>query len=306
MLGQELRRLGRSCWSSYRTERICSWGQLLKAYGRLAQTEEQWIFRGQKDSTWPLMTTLERAARRFGIEWKTLSDCEERLLRRFQRQYHQFSATVPDDTSVLEWLALMQHYGAPTRLLDWTYSFWVAVHFALEDANSECAVWALNSDWMRDVVRPRLGDCVWKSFEDDMSMRNPTTWEKVFAPKSPNKRKEVVLAINPHRLNTRLVLQQGIFLCPGDVSKPFECNLATLRSASGFRDNFVKYTIVNDRKVRREILRELHRMNVNEATLFPGLEGFARSLKTLLPFPRILGVPPVPKGQVNCRGRRHT
>src|SRR5881227_953261 len=44
----------------------------------------------------------------------------------------------------LEWLALMQHYGAPTRLLDFTESFWIALYFAFEDAEEDCAVVALD------------------------------------------------------------------------------------------------------------------------------------------------------------------
>src|SRR5438093_2893211 len=44
----------------------------------------------------------------------------------------------------LEWLALMQHYGAPTRLLDFTYSFWIALFFAFEEAENDCSVVALD------------------------------------------------------------------------------------------------------------------------------------------------------------------
>jgi len=53
----------------------------------------------------------------------------------------------------VEWLALMRHYGAPTRLMDWTWSFYVAVFFAMHDIPPEsednCAVWALNLDELR-------------------------------------------------------------------------------------------------------------------------------------------------------------
>src|SRR5436309_276549 len=44
----------------------------------------------------------------------------------------------------LEWLALMQHYGAPTRLLDFSYSFWIALFFAFEAAEDDCVVVALD------------------------------------------------------------------------------------------------------------------------------------------------------------------
>jgi hypothetical protein len=63
---------------------------------------------------------------------------------------------VPDLDDTLEWLALMRHHGAPTRLLDWTYSFFVAVYFACEEAktNAPCVVYALDTrKCVRDAKR---------------------------------------------------------------------------------------------------------------------------------------------------------
>src|SRR5207249_10091816 len=57
---------------------------------------------------------------------------------------------VPAEGNAGEWLALMQHFGAPTRLLDVTQSPYVAAYFALEDAVDgveQCAVWAVNKRW---------------------------------------------------------------------------------------------------------------------------------------------------------------
>jgi hypothetical protein len=44
----------------------------------------------------------------------------------------------------MEWLALMRHYGAPCRLLDWTHTFWAAVFFAIEKATDFCSVWVVD------------------------------------------------------------------------------------------------------------------------------------------------------------------
>jgi hypothetical protein len=60
---------------------------------------------------------------------------EGAIVREFMRRAHHYLADVPENGSWFEWLALMQHHGAPTRLLDWTYSPAIAVHFALAHAS---------------------------------------------------------------------------------------------------------------------------------------------------------------------------
>lgn len=71
------------------------------------------------------------------------------MIREFQRHLHHYSANVPDITLNDEWLSLMQHYGATTRFLDFTYSPYVAAYFAFEhsESNSQVAVWAIDSTW---------------------------------------------------------------------------------------------------------------------------------------------------------------
>lgn len=189
----------------------------------------------------------------------------------------------------MEWLAIMQHYGAPTRLLDWTHSFFAALYFAVEEAGKKCAVWALDVEWLNKRVRDKYPD-VWKLVGDngeDPNVRKISTYKAVFM-----SQKHFVIMVNPFKLNERLVIQQGTFLCPGDITKSFEKNLTALipdsRSRGNFEGKLVKFVVPDNLKVRTEIIRELHRMNMNRATLFPGLDGFAKSLTTLLAFPKIL------------------
>ena len=69
------------------------------------------------------------------------------MIREFRRAYHQFALHVPDRRAILEWLSIMQHHGAPTRLLDFTYSGYVAAYFAVEQAKHDCVVWAIDGPW---------------------------------------------------------------------------------------------------------------------------------------------------------------
>lgn len=277
----------------------------------------QWIFRGYKNSHWDFETKLQRAIFRFGLGTTdierdarrpllepalqkgldaadraySVSAIEGGLLRRFKRQCHHYTLAVPGDENIMEWLALMQHYGAPTRLSDWTYSFWVAVFFAIEEAEKECVVWALDSRWIRNRVRAKLDD-VSQQIDSENGGRDPNvtrrdTFRAVF-----QSGKRFVFPINAYRLNERLVLQQGLFLCPGDLATSFEANLEALAEDRGgkkdFSENLIKYTIKNDPQLRKQIMQRLQRMNMSRATLFPGLDGFSQSLETLMVFPHIL------------------
>ena len=305
----------------YISETICSWDHLLERYEshkKFTGKEEQWIFRGQKECKWGLKTKLEREIEHFGIDKnkfpdentsiyikeaarvlnegfdfiekgkkrkRSVFDLERGLLREFKRKCHHYEMNVPEKDDIAEWLALMQHYGAPTRLLDWTYSFFVAVYFALENAEKECAVWALETKWIDDRIQ-KIFPIIAKMYLRKVDkIVKPGPFKKVFMRKHP---KSLVYTLNPYRLNKRLVIQQGVFLCPGDVSKPFEDNLATVLPESNKHGKFFKFTIKLDLTKRNEMLQQLHRMNMNRASLFPNLDGLASSLRTLLVFPDLL------------------
>ena len=79
-----------------------------------------------------------------GVNPRAWPDQEARILRIFKRKAIHFLDIVPDRDDDFEWLALMQDHGAPTRLLDFTWSPYVAAFFALERTLNDGVVWALN------------------------------------------------------------------------------------------------------------------------------------------------------------------
>jgi hypothetical protein len=82
---------------------------------------------------------------------------------------------------------------------------------------------------------------------------------------------------NPYFFNSRLNIQQGVFLCTGDVTFPYEDNLKGLEGC--FHTNAVqKIRCVMDIKERHRALKALHKMNIHRESLFPGLDGFAQAL----------------------------
>jgi len=113
-----------------------------KPYG---EAETLW-FRGHKESTWKLIPKLYRK--------EYLGSDENEIRQEFQsRALQLIQGRVPADK--WEWYFLMQHYGAPTRLLDWTDNPLVAIYFAVVDhpGNCDAAVWALNPWWLNRKLR---------------------------------------------------------------------------------------------------------------------------------------------------------
>jgi len=306
---------------AYGEESFATWDGLYGYYvDRFSRGHKQWIFKGHANSDWHLRTTLERAFTRLlgrairakgrnreeGLDAlyrelakagvgdkkkRPLSEIEGGLLRDFKRKCHHYLQDVPPDEHTLEWLTLMQHHGAPTRLLDFTYSFFVALYFAVEEAEGECAVWAIDSHWLSGLNwNAGLFDTKeeWREFKKMGKFTTREGMERVFKKFFWRSVKPRVEVLNTFRLNQRLIMQQGVFLCPGDISMPFMDNLWTLLEGHWDTNKFVKLKIRLSSRERKTVLQQLHRMNITRATLFPGLDGFAKSLANLLIFPDIL------------------
>ncbi|MCJ7777388.1 MAG: FRG domain-containing protein [Sedimentisphaerales bacterium] len=253
-----------------------------------------WIFRGQKSfvddskGLYKLSTTLERSILDYGKDPKMATKIEMGLFRRFKRQSEVLLRQFPQPGNYMEWFALMQNYGAPTRLLDWTYSFFVGLYFAVEDMShhTDCELWAIDLKYLTKTIRrifPRKTDR--RCAEDDPNAQVYKNFEYMFV-RNP---KRYVCPMNPYKFNDRLIIQQGVSLCPGDITKPFAENLGSHFSKQVDLDNNLKVLKINksNEELRKEILQILYRMNISKATLFPGLDGFAKSLRELFVFPKV-------------------
>jgi hypothetical protein len=259
---------------------------------------QSWIYRGQRDAGFPIRSSIERCARQMLWE-RPRSELEIGIYRRFQRHAHLYVDSIPSEEEVIEWLALIRHFGAPTRLVDWSYSFHVALFFAARAADpnedederaigTRCAaVWALDSTWLDaralDHLRDHDADDVATAYRTDLYGRRYETFAAVY-----NRRPPVpfVLRQNCWRLNERLVAQQGVFLCPGDVERGFEENLAALVRPEDVGVHVRK--LVFPKRLTLALLQRAHRSGISLATMYPGLEGFVRSLGDLAASPDVL------------------
>jgi hypothetical protein len=240
----------------------------------------RWAFRGQRKD-WPLAATIERYSCQPGV-------AEDYAMRAFRRRIHHYSPSAPRRDDDLEWLALMQHHGAPTRLLDWTRSAQIAAFFAAESPVSanplarevpehppQLVIWAVDTDSINAEARALLG------FSPDTDLSSTGTFHRVFWPQ-PAEGKYLVMAVEPFRLNERLYIQRGLFLYANHALFPFHNCLANLllhaRSQSRPSTQWLHKILVAP-EARADVLRSLDQVNINSRTLFPGLDGFCRSLQ---------------------------
>jgi hypothetical protein len=273
--------------------------------------DDDWIFRGQF-CEWNLETYLERAIECSGLKIKCDSNLiESQMIRDFRRYYNgDDKEYVLKDT--LYCLSLLQHHGAPTRLHDWTYSKHIAIYNALEcafnnakktDTKRNCAVWCLNTKWCdaqaRIAIQKQIQEQMKrdgmennkakaeaekkaKAFIDDLGddekrIKCPKIFDNLFINHLGSKSSyKFVVTVNPFRLHNRLYIQQAVSLCPGDVTIPFEDNLTALKD---YANNVIKITCTMDITDFKKALAELWRMNISRASLYPGFDGFAQSMK---------------------------
>jgi len=234
-----------------------------------------WCFRGQANADWEMATSLERVFEREKMPLEQREDFELELIREFKRAYHQFGEHIPTEESPIEWLALMQHHGAPTRMLDFTYSAYAAAYFALEEAKTDCALFAIDPAWANKQSRQILERAGKGDAAAYMRRTTPELERKVYNAHFYKPFVKSVYPVNPFRLNERLRVQKGIFLMPGDGAISFKENFEALPghdNAANAEKIIIRY------ECRKKILRDLFYMNVSRTSLFPGIDGYAKSL----------------------------
>ena len=117
-------------------------------------------FRGVGLSTYHLIPSLYRHPTKSDIT--ELIELEGSLLARFRHRSIPYQTRPLSDS--WELLFMMQHFGVPTRLLDWSENPFVALYFAITDAEgkvsagtfkTDAAVWILNTNlWNGKVLSP--------------------------------------------------------------------------------------------------------------------------------------------------------
>jgi hypothetical protein len=206
------------------------------------------------------------------------------MIAEFKRHYHLYAASPPpQENDTLAYVALMRHYGAPTRLLDFTFSIFIAAYFAIEsvscasdNADGPAAIWAVKKTWLTAVAngiieRSPKGRNLLKQLGD----RNGAAFEKIYF--KNHTRERFIGPVGPVHINDRQGVQQGLFFCPTSLDVTFNTILKQMPCS---RENVKQIKVA--RGAVRELLDKLQRVSISRASLFPGLVGFTESMRTKL------------------------
>jgi hypothetical protein len=231
---------------------------------RLGRFRSNYAFRGMPDVNYDLKTSLQV----MGGEYERH---EDDLLRNF-RKYAYRNAVSGD--SVWNWLALAKHHGLPTRLLDWTYSPYVALHFATQDLEQfgvDAVIWCVDYVRTNQQLPDKLKAELLKEdsivFTAEMLKEVASTLQEL----DGLSHDPFMVFFEPPSLDDRIVNQYALFSL---VSSP------TARTDEWLsRNPDLFHRLIVPASLKWEVRDKLDQANITERVLFPGLDGLSRWLR---------------------------
>ena len=290
----------------YVTTRLEHWNDISMLNPRFLMG---FVFRGQGKSDWHIQSSLERLIERFystDIQQQIYpSGFETEMLREFQWKYSNYeTANMPKHDEIIEWLSIMQHYGSCTRMVDFTFSPYVALFMAIDssEGDNEFTIWCLNHLTLSSIFskdhntervnllfdNPNNKSSIY-DFANQLLIDSVNGVRREFRP--------YVHLVKPCKANKRIVEQQGLFAIPERIDIPFEDNLFAL--VNNREPVFVEFKDIIDysysgkmlrsedyflikidipAKFRYNITKSLYLMNMTAQSLYPGLAGLAKSM----------------------------
>jgi len=236
---------------------------------RVQRNRSSFLYRGLPNEAFHLETSLKRNCK------EKQRELEISILRNFTKY-----ATMEDqllNESIWRQLIIGQHHGLPTRLIDWTYSPLIGLHFATsgEDISNmdkhDGVVWKIDIEEVNKLLPPEYQNELHREraylFTVDM-LGNVTKDIKSY---DEDMKANSMVFVEPPSIDQRIVNQYSYFsIIPGDMDS-IEMFLESNTN------NTVKYTI--KKELRWRIRDMLDQMNINERIIYPGLDGLSAWIK---------------------------
>jgi hypothetical protein len=250
--------------------RIADWNELTEQVYKgswdagIARFRPTIAFRGLSNANYALKSGLIR-----------LGGSSERLEGHLLRNFRKYARrdSMPGD-SIWDWMALAQHHGLPTRLIDWTYSPYVAMHFAtakLEDFDTDGVIWSVDFAKANELIPAELKAKLQEegSYTFTVEMLNgiatmPAEFDRLAS-------EPFVVFFEPPSLDDRIVNQFALF--------------SLMSSPTAALDDWLTEHPELCRKIiipaaaKWEVRDKLDQANITERVLLPGLDGLSSWLK---------------------------
>lgn len=249
--------------------RVNSWNKLIETLYDIPKSfhgryRSDFVYRGLADQSWELETSLIR-----------LGGGYEKIERPMLRSFRKYAepGTLPTEAIWIK-LAIAQHHGLPTRLMDWTVSPRVAVHFATveqEHYDKDGVIWCIDVVEARSLLPKKFLEVLEREYAFLFSVEMLAFIKTLDDFDKFGEQNSFVLFFEPPSLDARIVNQGAIMsVMPG----------ANFVLSQFLRNHPNLYRrIIIPKEIKWEVRDKLDQDNVTERMLFPGLDGLSRWLK---------------------------
>lgn len=225
-------------------------------------------YRGVSNAGYDLKTSLMR------LNNKT---AEKHLLRNFKKYANTL---IKDNDNVWELLAIAQHYGLPTRLLDWSFSPYVALHFATSNSrefNKDGAIWCMDILKVNELLPDKLNEILKDEGSlvftvDSLKNISLNEFDNLNNNQIEDEDKDFVICLEPPSIDERIINQYAMFTVISNPNKKFD-------ELMDEHPDGIYTKIIIPKELKMEIRDKLDQANISERIIYPGLEGISAWLK---------------------------
>ena len=235
---------------------------------RIDRLRNTFLYRGLQRQEYEMKTSLQRNCREKAVELEPL------LLRNFAKYVNIIDPSVDES----QWRAMIvgQHHGLPTRLLDWTISVPMALNFATDEADlseidqHDCAVWRIDVEEINAFLPEKYKKGMMEK-TNVYTLKDLEALGKGIKEYDEDMGDQAFITLDPPSIDERIVNQFSYFtIMPSGIT-----------NLEDYLDKHTKSTVkyIIDKKLRWDIRDTLDQWNINERTVYPGIDGIAEWMK---------------------------
>lgn len=253
------------------------------------------MYRGHASAEYKLIPSIFRKYKKENDKkeyYKYFLLDENEMYMHFIKEAKSYIKNIDDNTNegYLEWLVYAQHFGVPTRLLDFTHNPLVALYFACsKEENKDGAIWIIN---LMNYKKFHSKELESEPNVNENTTRNELIYEIISELKNGTLNcSKFPIQFIPYYLDERMSTQASSFLLWGQDERPFEdmiekenyINISSAKNGvsieyEGKSEEFILKILIPHEK-KKTILEELDLLGVNPKSIFPGLDGIGKYIE---------------------------